>query len=181
MIDKQFGTWRGAIRLGLSYLEVAAGRAAIQAPTAEVRRLVFICHGNICRSAFADVVARQAGLNVASFGLSTSADMPAHPPAAAAALRLGYDLAGHRTTRAEDFTPAEGDLLLAMEVRQLRRLSGDGKFSRYPRSLLGLWATPSTPHLHDPYELDPDYMMTCLQRIETAIPALAAAFPAARA
>lgn len=180
MIDDHFGTWRGAVRLGLSYLEVATGRAAIKMPETDVRRLVFICHGNICRSAFADVVARQAGLNTASFGLSTSAGLPAHPPAADAALQMGYDLSAHRTTRAEDFIPAAGDLLLAMEVRQLWRLSRDGKFSDLPRALLGLWAQPSTPHLHDPYELRSAYMLTCLKRIETAIPPLLKAFPAAR-
>ncbi len=181
MIDARFGTYRGAIRLGLSYLQVGAGQAWVKPPVAaDVRRLVFVCHGNICRSAFADVVARGAGMRVASFGLSTSADMPAHPPAVAAAARLGYGMMAHRTTRVEEYAPLPGDLLLAMEVRHLQKIASNARISEVPRSLLGLWATPKMPHLHDPYELDPAYMETSLRRIETAIPALVSAFPGAR-
>lgn len=179
MINARFGTWRGAIRLGLSYIEVATGQAAIVAPSGEVRRLVFVCHGNICRSAFAEHVARRAGINTASFGLSTSADMPAHTPMMAAAERLGYDLTNHRTTRAQDFSPIAGDLLLGMEVRHLRGLARDERLGPVPRSLLGLWTAPPLPHIHDPFELDPAYMTNCLRRIESAIPRLKRAFTGA--
>lgn len=181
MIDARFGTYRGAIRLALSYIQVGSGQAWVKPPVAaEVRRLVFVCHGNICRSAFADVVARAAGLNVASFGLSTSADMPAHPPAVAAAAKLGHDMTIHRTTRVEEYVPLSGDLLLAMEVRHLHKIAHNARIADVPRSLLGLWTTPKMPHLHDPYALDPAYMVTCLRRIESAIPALVRAFPGAR-
>lgn len=181
MIDARFGTYRGAIRLALSYLQVVSGQAWVKPPVAaDVRRLVFVCHGNICRSAFADVVARQAGLSVASFGLSTSADKPAHPPAVAAAARLGHDMTAHRTTRVEEYAPLSGDLLLAMEVRHLQKMANNARIADVPRSLLGLWASPKMPHLHDPYELDPAYMDTCLRRIEAAIAALAKAFPGAQ-
>jgi protein-tyrosine phosphatase len=181
MIDARFGTYRGAIRLGLSYLQVASGQASIKPPMAgDVQRLVFVCHGNICRSAFADVVAREAGLRVASFGLSTSADMPAHAPAVSAAARLGHDMTAHRTTRVEEYQPLAGDLLLAMEVRHLRKMANNDRIAHVPRTLLGLWASPRMPHLHDPYELDPAYMDTCLRRIERTIPALVSAFPGAR-
>ena len=181
MIDARFGTYRGAIRLALSYIQVSIGQARIILPIVEdVRRLVFVCHGNICRSAFADVVARKAGLSVASFGLSTSANMPAHPPAMAAAARLGHDMTPHRTTRVEEYEPLPGDLLLAMEVRHLQKMASNARIAAVPRSLLGLWATPKMPHLHDPYELDPAYMEICLRRIESAIPALVSAFPGAR-
>ena len=73
MIDERFGTARGLVRLALSYAEVATRQAAIlpHHPDA-VTRLVFVCHGNICRSAFAHAVAERLGANVASFGLSTA-------------------------------------------------------------------------------------------------------------
>ena len=181
MIDARFGTFRGAIRLLLSYIEVAAGWASVSRPVAsDVQRLVFVCHGNICRSAFADVVARSAGLQVTSFGLSTSADAPAHPSAVAAARQLGHDLSAHRTTRVEDYQPRPGDLLLAMETRHLRRIEQDARLVDLPRSLLGLWAAPVMPHIHDPYKLDRAYMNACLRRIESTVPALVKAFPGAR-
>jgi protein-tyrosine phosphatase len=181
LITTNFGTVRGLVRLGLSYGEVALGAAGVSRPDpAAVRRLVFVCHGNICRSAFADVVARAAGLRVASFGLSTDAGKGAHPPAIAAAAALGFDLTAHRTVRGADFEAEPGDYLLAMETRQLRRMARDARLATLPRGLLGLYTRPVVPHLHDPYEIDPAYMPVCLKRIESAVANLATTFPGAR-
>lgn len=177
MIAARFGTYRGLVRLLLSHVELAIGRGGVRVGAPEdVRRLVFICHGNICRSAFADVVARRAGLSVASFGLSTESGKPAHGPAIEAAARLGHDMGAHRATDLPDYQPRAGDLLIAMETRQLRRLAGDGRLSGLPRTLLGLYTRPAVPHLHDPYSLSDAYMDRCLARIETAIPVLRATF-----
>jgi protein-tyrosine phosphatase len=181
MIERNFGTFRGLIRLGLSYGEIALGAAPIKQPdAASVTRLVFVCHGNICRSAYADVVARGIGLNVASFGLSTDSGKAAHPPVIAEAKRRGIDLTAHHTTRIEDFEPEPGDLLLAMETRHLRKLATNGVVASLPRVLLGRWSSPPFPHLHDPYELNPAYLPVCLDRIEAAVKRLPAAFPGAR-
>jgi protein-tyrosine phosphatase len=74
----------------------------------------------------------------------------------------------------------EGDYLLGMEHRHLRRLAGLAALKDAPRGLLGAYASPPLPHLHDPYKLDPAYMEVCLQRIETAVRQLAVSYPAAR-
>jgi protein-tyrosine phosphatase len=180
-LRSRFGTARGLVRLALSYPQLALLPAANRKPDpAEIRRLVFVCHGNICRSAYAEAVARSLGLDSASFGLSTYAGGPAHPPAIAAAKELGHDMTAHRTTRSEDFDLRPGDLLLAMEVRQLARLAVDPRLGGAPRSLLGLWMQPPMPHLHDPFGLDDAYMTTCLRRIGVAVAGLKDAFPGAR-
>lgn len=176
----RFGTGRGLLRLLLSYGQVTLLGRAVPDP-ASVKRLVFVCQGNICRSAYAEATARARGLGAASFGLSTESGKLAHPPAIATAAVLGHDLSGHRTTRREDFKPQPGDLYLVMEVRQLARLAVDPQLAAAPRDLLGLWTRPKVPHLHDPYGLDPAYMLTCLNRIEAAVDALARAFPGAAA
>jgi protein-tyrosine phosphatase len=163
MIRARFGTFRGVVRLAVA-----------------VRRLVFVCQGNICRSAFADVVGRKAGLRVASFGLSTTTGRAAHGPAIAAARVLGHDLSRHQAVNLADYRPEPGDLLLAMEVRQLHRLAADPRTAALPRLLLGRWTRPMMPHLHDPYGLDDRYMVRCLARIEGAVRALVSAFPGAR-
>lgn len=180
-IVRRFGTTRGMVRLLLSHVEIALRQAAIVDPdAAAVRRLVFVCHGNICRSAFAEGLAQGLGLNAASFGLSTSNGLGAHPPVIEAAKGFGVDLSGHRTTRADTYRPEPGDLLLAMETRHLRRLSSLPALAPQPRTLLGVFARPQTPHLHDPYELDDAYLNTCLVRIQSAVVTLAVAFPGAR-
>ena len=185
MIDPfapRFGTWRGALRLGLAYAEEASGQAAIVRPNpAQVRRLVFVCHGNICRSAYADGLARRAGKNVTSFGLSTSSGLAAWPLVLDRSLERGLDLSDHRTTRIEDYVPQPGDYLLAMEARHLRKLAANPKTANLPRGLLGSYASPPVPHLHDPYQLDPAYMDVCLARIERAVTGLVKRYPAATA
>lgn len=180
IINEQFGTWRGAIRLGLAYAEVAGRLAPTRhPPVQDVRRFVFVCHGNICRSAFAEAVARRSGCNAASFGLSTANGKPAHPPVIAAAASRGHDLSDHRTTAVEDYEPMAGDYLLGMEVRHLRRLALNGRLRHLPRALLGSYAGFPVPHLHDPYGLDEAYMEICLTRIQDAVHQLCRRFPGA--
>ncbi|MEQ6334967.1 phosphotyrosine protein phosphatase [Sphingobium sp. MK2] len=181
MIRSRFGTFRGLVRLALAYPQLAIGRSGSVSPDpAHVRRLVFVCQGNICRSAFADVVARNMGVNSASFGLSTTTGRPAHEPAIVAARTLGHDMSAHCAVDMDDYVPETGDLLLAMEVRQLHRLATDPRLTGLPRMLLGRWTRPMLPHLHDPYRLDDRYMLRCLARIERAVGALVSAFPGAR-
>jgi protein-tyrosine phosphatase len=140
-----------------------------------------VCHGNICRSAYAHVLAKRAGARVASFGLSTSSGKGAHPPVVAMAARRGVNLGGHLSTDIGDFVAEDGDLLLAMETRHLRRLAADPALSHLPRLLLGTFARPPVPHLHDPYELDEAYLPVCLTRIERAVAALVRRYPTSSA
>lgn len=176
LIDRQFGTFRGLVRLVLAHGEVLLGASGAVPPDARaVRRLVFVCHGNICRSAYAEALARRAGLNTASFGLSAGSGNPVHPPLAEVALARGVDLSPHASTAVADYAPAEGDYLLAMESRHLRRIARDPRIAALPRGLLG--ALAGFPHLHDPYEIEPAYTPVCLTRIERAVARLPELFP----
>lgn len=181
MIAARYGTTRGLARLALAHLQVSAGLAARKpARAADVRRFVFVCQGNICRSAFADRLARDLGFDAISFGLSTDAGKAAHPPALAAAAALGVDLRDHVTRRVQDYVPQPGDLLLAMEVRQLARIAANPALTALPRDLLGRYARPPRPHLHDPFGLGDAYMATCLAVIRSAVLTLAARHPGAK-
>jgi protein-tyrosine phosphatase len=170
-IDRRFGTWRGLLRLLLAYAELATGRLRafrLRHPE-QVRRVVYVCLGNICRSAYGDKVAREFGLEVASLGLSTSTGAASPAEAVDAARRQGVDLDGHRALDWGDFKVRPGDLFLVMEVRQaheLRRRLG-------PRGdvqvcLLGMWCSPIMPHLHDPFSLSAPYFDTCFARVRQA-------------
>lgn len=174
-----FGTMRGAARLGLSYLQVASGQAHVVKPDpATVRRLVFLCHGNICRSPYGEAIAKARGWETASFGLSTTTGNPAHPPIAEYAAEKSIDLSDHRATAVQDFTPQDGDLLIAMEVRHLAKLAAHPELRAFPRVLLGSYHSPPMHHLHDPYSLDPAYLPTCMDRVERATNALCDALSA---
>ena len=182
-IEHRYGTFRGLVRTALGYAELATGRLSEfkLRDQASVRRVVFVCHGNICRSAYAHHIAVECGLPVASFGLSTHTGGASPKAAVAAAARRNVDMSEHRALALQDFEVQPGDLFLVMEVRQahkLRRILGDRRDVHV--SLLGLWGQPPMPHLHDPYTLSDAYFETCFRRVELAVERLALALPQLR-
>lgn len=182
-IDTRFGTWRGLVRALLARAELTTGRLRpfqLHRPKS-VRRLVFVCLGNICRSAYGHQVALAYGMNVASLGLSTTTGVGSPEQAVASAARHGVDMAGHRATDWADFVIEPGDLFLVMEVRQaheLRRRLGDRADVQV--CLLGMWCAPVMPHLHDPFTLSDAYFDSCFQRVRQAVQALNVALPNVR-
>jgi protein-tyrosine phosphatase len=173
-INRSFGTWRGLVRLLLSYAELVSGRLSsfrVEKPQ-NFKRLVFVCQGNICRSAVAEKVASSLGLSAASVGLSTTTGAESPASAVASAHRQGVDLSGHRAVNWSDFVILPGDLFLVMEIRQaheLRRRLGKQNESDVAVSLLGFWHSPVMPHLHDPFSLSADYFDTCFARVRQTV------------
>lgn len=174
-IERRYGTHRGLVRLLLSYGEVHLGdlRNVRNPDLSKVRRLVFVCQGNICRSCFAEAYARSLGCEAGSCGLATSGGVPAFGLAIETAARHGVDLAGHRSKSIADFGFRGGDLLLAMEPRQMRRLRPLALPTDTQASLLGLWSAPPRPHIHDPHTLGPEYFDTCFGVVRSAVDRLA--------
>jgi protein-tyrosine phosphatase len=163
------GTARGWVRSLLGELEYLSGRldAHLEPESSSTRRLVFVCLGNINRSAFGEGVARQLGVRTSSLGLATTTGAPAFHKAVETAARFGVDLSRHAATDISDYSYQEGDLLLAMEVRHLRRLVAQGIPAR-SIVLLGHWSTPRRVHLHDPHTLGDEYFRTCFTLIHSA-------------
>lgn len=96
-----------------------------------VRRVLFVCTGNICRSPTAEAVARalvqEAGLAdliaVDSAGThGYHVGEPPDPRAAKAAARRGYDLSPLRARRIEIADFQRFDLVLAMDVGHLETM-----------------------------------------------------------
>ncbi len=177
--NSRYGNHRGFVRLLLAHAEHAVGRLRPYADIdfQRVQRLVFVCRGNICRSCFAEHVARLAGVGTASVGLATSNGKPAYPGALEAARTMGFDLSSHRTTRLQDFAILPTDLLVAMEIRQARELDAL-KLPGSPQvTLLGLWARPARPHIHDPYSLGQAYFLSCFESILQGTRELASRVP----
>lgn len=181
VIDTNYGTTRGLVRTLLAQLEFVLGRLeGLTHPTpAGVDRLVFVCLGNINRSAFAEQVARALGANTCSIGLSTTTGGPAFHKAIETAPQFGLDLSSHRATDIKDFTYRPTDLLLAMEIRHARQLMAAG-IPEQSIALLGHWAAPHRIHLHDPHTLSDAYFRTCFTLIHSAVHGLVADLRAAQ-
>jgi protein-tyrosine phosphatase len=166
-----YGTWRGWVRhlLGLAALRAGCVSPFLRADPCQARRLVFVCLGNINRSAFAGVVAQRLGeASVTSIGLSTTTGAAATPEAVHQARLQGFELSAHRATALADYTYQVGDLLLVMELRHAHALVRHG-IPAVAVLPLGLWATPRRVHLHDPHTLSAEYFSTCFTLIESAV------------
>jgi protein-tyrosine phosphatase len=172
-IRDNYGTFRGLVRLVLANAEHHLGRLKPFDRRGEALRsydrLVFVCQGNICRSAYADAKARDMGLPSASLGLSTASGQPAFRLTREAAERRGIDMSRHSATDISDFAFAPKDLLLVMEVRQARQLASTRLPEGVGIAMLGHWASPPRLHIHDPYELEPGYFDKCFDVVDDAL------------
>lgn len=174
LTDVNFGTWRGAVRLLLGEVEFLTGRLNpfLQPDLQATKRLVFVCLGNINRSAFSQAVARAQRLRSVSIGLSTTTGAPAYSMAVDVAPRYGLSLAEHQATDFCDYVYVPGDLLLAMEVRHAHELLKRG-IPAHAIALLGHWARPHRIHIHDPHTLSEAYFRTCFAILHSAVVNLA--------
>lgn len=174
LVSSSHGTHRGWVRLQLANCAYSLGQlddwTRIRLPS--VQRVVFVCLGNINRSAFAHAVADEIGLEAASFGLATTTGGPAYEAAIRTAPRFGVRLESHRATDISDFDHREGDLLVVMEIRHIDRLLSRG----YPDesiALLGRWSAPMRLHIHDPHTLSDEYFLSCFTILDSAVRNLA--------
>ena len=135
----------------------------------QVKRLVFVCKGNICRSAYGEARARESGVPAVSCGLQADSGSPADPIALVVSSQRALDLSLHRSRAVTDVPVLPGDLFVAMEPwqgKQLRRLRENPDVQV---TLLGLWHSQPRPHIEDPYGLDTLYFETCFTIIDDAI------------
>ncbi len=130
-------------------------------------RLVFVCKGNICRSAYAEAVAKLHNVEAVSCGINTRDGVSANESAIKAAAAMDIDLQSHRTTRVQSLTINQGDLLIAMELSQAEYLKS--KFKNNSCTILGLWCKPVTPHIQDPYGAPEAYFHRCFCCIENSV------------
>lgn len=175
LIALNHGTWRGMARFVLAQWSWVSGQLGVwaDADTGAFDRLVFVCLGNINRSAYAAVVARSLGEHCVSIGLATTTGAPAYAVAVDQARRHGYDLSAHAATDFADYQRKPGDLLLVMEVQHAHRLLALG-VPRESIRMLGLWSAPRRIHIHDPHLCDERYFATCFTVVESAVRRLVA-------
>jgi protein-tyrosine phosphatase len=141
----------------------------------KVTRLVFVCKGNICRSPFAEYLARSFGISATSAGLEAQPGHPAYPRALEVASRRGVDLGQHRSRRFDEMNIRKTDLVVAFEAdHEVRLRQGCGPGSEFQLTLIGLFASAQYGYLHDPYGLSERYFETCFSRIEDALRGLRA-------
>jgi len=140
-------------------------------PWGSIERLVFVCSGNICRSAFAETVAKSLGVDAISVGLHAIEGEPANAQAIITAKSLGYDLTTHRTTPVMYPVFKKTDLFIAMEPWQAEIIKKNLS-RKHHATLLGIWAKPTCPYIDDPYLRSESYFKYCFNYIEKSVHAI---------
>lgn len=174
-IERRYGSKRGLLRLIRHQWRWMTGRYRRlgRVDFDRVERLVFICSGNICRSAFGEWYARSRGLEADSYGLHTRGGDPADPRAIDFAARQGIDMSGHVTKNFDGYTPRPNDLILVMEPDQAReicqRMNLDGCPSKPQMGILPLFNRPPVAYLHDPFCANADFFDLCETRVMQAV------------
>lgn len=121
-------------------------------------RLVFVCQGNICRSALAESVFKShSDIDAISLGLNTHTGKGANPRL----LKVVYetkniDLSSHKTTSVEDYVPSAGDVFVCMEAGHIKAMESLGYSG--PFLLLGTFGGKKTFRINDPYSANDTFM-----------------------
>lgn len=137
---------------------------------AAVERVTFLCHGNICRSPFAEAIcARSIGAErVASSGLHGEGGRPSPAHIIEAALSHDVDLSRHRSRVFEPASIGDDDLLVVMDLENYAWVQRHAPALLPSTALLGLFGAPGNIEVPDPYALDGERVDKVLQQIAAA-------------
>lgn len=170
MLDR-YGSRRGAVRTFWYRMKYRFGayRNYNNVDWGNINRLVFVCKGNVCRSAYAEVIAKSLGVDAISCGIHAErTDLPANARAMEVAAKRGRDLTNHVTTPVMNVVFKKTDLVVAMEPWQADTLDSNSK-QQYYTTLLGLWLAPFRPYITDPYGRSTKYFDNCFDYIEKSV------------
>ena len=173
-IENKFGSKRGLFQLCVTEVSRHLGfyKQYSQIDFQKINRLVFICHGNICRSPLGEAAAKSLGAVAESYGLDTRGGDNADPRAIAFGIENKLILDTHITRHIKEYKPKSGDLLIGMEpkhINALKELYGND----VQITLAGLWLPKPVAYLHDPYSTNTLFFNRCELLVKQAAGALA--------
>lgn len=141
---------------------------------AGAQTILFVCLGNIIRSAFAAELLRTRSVGravgrIRSAGIAARPDSPAHPGAVECAWRFGVDLNAHRARRLEGIDLEEADLILAMEIDHIVEIARVFPQHAHKTYLLGCLTEEEDLDVADPVYAPADIVEACFGRIERGV------------
>jgi len=161
-INDNFGSKRGLLNSFLYGLKTKLGfyREYEDIDFAQIRRLIFVCSGNICRSPLAEYVAKADGFLAESYGLHCRGGDTADWRAIEIGSNNNLDMRGHTTRNILDYTYRKGDLVVGMElghIVELIAIVGEAP----PKTTAMMWAAKKNIYLHDPFSANEIFFEKC--------------------
>lgn len=143
---------------------------------ARIHVVMVVCHGNICRSPFAEHTLRRLrpDLEIVSSGLRAGSGDPADPTAVRAAQRFGVDLREHSSRPLSGEGVAQADLILAMEGHHVGQIARHWPEARRRTLMLGAFLAAAPYTLEDPWGESDAVFTGVFRRIDEASRILAA-------
>ena len=140
-------------------------------------QVLFICYGNINRSAVAEVILttllpKGCQTRVLSAGFHHDNDRPADPTMQTVASEHGFDLSRFRSARITDALLAQSDVIFVMEKRQYDRLIDEHPAAADRTFLLGPGsreAGQGDAEIADPYHHEEEVYRACFAQVHQAV------------
>ncbi len=141
-----------------------------------VRRILFVCYGNVCRSPLAELYARKLApeMEVASAGFHEKVDRS--PPVwyQAIAAELGVDLSVWLSKRVDREQVEWSQLVLLADLENLDRFRQEFPDALCKATLLGLFSPTRHTSIEDPYNLDASRARLAARAVVAAVEGLVA-------
>lgn len=137
-----------------------------------MKKIIFVCTGNTCRSPMAEGIFRtlngeeRLGICAASAGLYVQKGMSATPFAVQAAAELGADIAAHRACPLSETTVQEAEYLVCMTAAHLDRL-----LDLYPQAKDKTYVLMARD-VDDPFGGDLSTYRRCAEQLQEGLTAL---------
>jgi protein-tyrosine-phosphatase/predicted ATP-grasp superfamily ATP-dependent carboligase len=138
-------------------------------------KILFLCYGNICRSPLAAALAekRLSGVTIDSAGFHEQTGRSCPQKILRIAESFRTDLSSHRSARVTRDGLANADLVIAMDLENLNCVRQEFPEMANRTTLLGLFATPETVAIADPYLADEAATSSICEQIRQGIDGLA--------
>jgi protein-tyrosine phosphatase len=138
---------------------------------------MFICAGNICRSAFAEgymkkIPLKNASLQIASAGSNTSNGRRPPEDAVRAAKEFNVDLSAHRATKLTTELIRQADVLLVMEQMHREAILSLAPESTRKIFFLTHFSENPSKEILDPYDCGLDVYRDCFRLINACVDSL---------
>lgn len=154
----------------LGFLKIKTDQSLIKEISPKPKNIVFVCTGNICRSAYGEkklaTLIDSAAYNLTSAGVATNDGKAANKDAIRAADRRGIDLSSHKTSIATDEKLEEADLILIKDTSHYKLIKDQFKDKT---KFLGIYSDSNRTSIKDPYGKSDEVFDQCFDQIDSSL------------